>query len=266
MGCSPKGRIVALPARSRSYPDHAMTIQDQLNIALLIDCENASPKAIHGILSELAEKGVVNIRRAYGNWKKEAGWEEKLHPLAIQPVQQFAYTAGKNAADMSMAIDAMELVYTEKVACFALVTSDSDFTPLVMKLLGKGKQVIGFGESKTPEPFKRACSVFIHTDDFREPTEENPTPQNRKRKDRNELRGDTDLMNALREAIASTRDEDGWSSMQRIGAYITNHSSLSSKNYGYSRWTDLVRATEYFDLETRDSNHSFFRERNSAKG
>lgn len=266
MGCSPKGRIVALPARSGSYPDYAMTIQNQLNIALLIDCENASPKAIHGILSELAEKGVVNIRRAYGNWKKEAGWEEKLHPLAIQPVQQFAYTAGKNAADMSMAIDAMELVYTEKVACFALVTSDSDFTPLVMKLLGKGKQVIGFGESKTPEPFKRACSVFIHTDDFREPTEENPTPQNRKRKDRNELRGDTDLMNALREAIASTRDEDGWSSMQRIGAYITNHSSLSSKNYGYARWTDLVRATEYFDLETRDSNHSYFREKNIAKG
>ena len=236
-----------------------MTTNDQLNIALLIDCENASPKSIHGILSELAEKGVVNIRRAYGNWKSQPGWELKLHPLALQPIQQFAYTSRKNAADMSMAIDALELVYTEKVDCFALVTSDSDFTPLVMKLLGKGKQVIGFGESKAPEPFKRACSLFIHTDDFQEPTEENPAPQNRQRRGRNELRGGTELMNALREAIASTRDEDGWSSMQRIGTYLTNQSSLTSKNYGYARWTDVIRATEYFDLETRDKGHSYFK-------
>lgn len=234
-----------------------------MNIALLIDCENASPKAIHGILSELAEKGVVNIRRAYGNWKKEAGWEEKLHPLAIQPIQQFAYTSGKNAADMSMAIDAMDLLYTETIDCYALVTSDSDFTPLVMKLLSKGKQVIGFGESKTPEPFKRACSLFIHTDEFREPTEENPVSQNRLKKTRNQLRGDTELMNALREAVDSTQDEDGWSSMQRIGTYITNHSSLSSRNYGYARWTDLIRATEYFEAVARE-NHSFFRPKAAA--
>ena len=230
-----------------------------MNIALLIDCENASPKAIHGILSELAEKGVVNIRRAYGNWQKEGGWQQKLHPLAIQPIQQFAYTPGKNAVDMSMAIDAMELMFMEKIDCFALMTSDSDFTPLVMKLLGKGKQVIGFGESKTPEPFKRACSLFIHTDDFQEPTEENPASQNRPKRSKNELRGDTELMNALRESVASTKDEDGWSSMQRIGTYLTNHSSLSSKNYGYARWADVIRATEYFDHETRDGNHAFFK-------
>ena len=135
----------------------------------------------------------------------------------------------------------------------------------MMKLLGKGKQVVGFGESKTPEPFKRACSLFIHTDDFQEPTEENPAPQNRLKKGRSELRGDTELMNALREAIASIKDDDGWSSMQRIGTYITNHSSLSSKNYGYARWTDLIRATEYFDLETRENNHSFFRAKNIPK-
>jgi len=236
----------------------------QINIALLIDCENASPRTIHGILSELAEKGAVNVRRAYGNWKKDSGWEAKLHPFAIQPIQQFSYTSGKNASDMSMAIDAMELVYTEKIDCFALVTSDSDFTPLVMKLLAKGKQVIGFGESKAPEPFKRACSVFIHTDDFQEPTEENPASQNRTRKAKNELRGDTELMNALREAIASTKDDDGWSSMQRIGTYITNHSSLSPKNYGFARWTDLIRATDYFEPDIRES-HTFFKAKVGVK-
>ena len=151
-----------------------------LNIALLIDCENAKPASIDGILGELAEKGTINIRRAYGNWKNQAGWEEKLHPFAIQPIQQFAYTKGKNAIDMCMAIDAMDLLYTEKVDCFALVTSDSDFTPLVQKLLSKAKTVIGFGESKTPEPFKKACSVFIHTDNFKEASAENPVPSRRR--------------------------------------------------------------------------------------
>ena len=172
-----------------------------MNIALLIDCENAKPDAIEGILGELAEKGTINIRRAYGNWKTQAGWEVKLHPFAIQPIQQFAYTKGKNAIDMCMAIDAMDLLYTEKVDCFALVTSDSDFTPLVLKLLAKGKSVIGFGESKTPEPFKKACSLFIHTDNFKEPTAEHPLPAKGTKKTKNELRGDTELMNVLRAAI-----------------------------------------------------------------
>jgi uncharacterized protein (TIGR00288 family) len=131
-----------------------------MNVALLIDCENANPESIDGILGELAAKGAINIRRAYGNWKNQAAWEEKLHPFAIQPVQQFAYTKGKNAVDMCMAIDAMDLLFTESIDVFALVTSDSDFTPLVLKLLAKGKSVIGFGESKTPEPFKKACSLF----------------------------------------------------------------------------------------------------------
>jgi uncharacterized protein (TIGR00288 family) len=224
-----------------------------MHIALLIDCENAKPDSIDGILGELAEKGTINIRRAYGNWKNQAGWEAKLHPFAIQPVQQFSYTKGKNALDMRMAIDAMDLLYTEKVDCFALVTSDSDFTPLVLKLLSKGKSVIGFGESKTPEPFVKACSVFIHTDNFEEPSAENPLPS-RTRRTRNELRGDTQLMSVLRAAIESMKDENGFAPMARIGQYISNHSSLSSKNYGFARWSDVIRATEYFE-ESSGENH-----------
>jgi uncharacterized protein (TIGR00288 family) len=229
-----------------------------VNIALLIDCENAKPDSIDGILGELAEKGTINIRRAYGNWKNQGGWEVKLHPNAIQPIQQFAYTKGKNAIDMSMAIDAMDLLYTEKVDCFALVTSDSDFTPLVLKLLSKGKTVVGFGESKTPEPFKKACSVFIHTDGFRELSDENPVPSNAARKSRNDLRGDTELMNVLRLAVESVKGENGFAPMARVGQYIANQSSLSSKNYGYARWSDLIRATEYFSEAPGDNHQPMF--------
>ena len=228
-----------------------------MNIALLIDCENARPDSIDGILGELAAKGTINIRRAYGNWKNQAGWEEKLHPFAIQPIQQFAYTKGKNAIDMCMAIDAMDLLYTEKLDCFALVTSDSDFTPLVLKLLAKGKSVVGFGESKTPEPFKKACSVFIHTDDFKTPSAEN-LPAKAARRSKNELRGDTELMNVLRAAVEGMKGDNGFASMGRIGHYISNHSSLSSKNYGYASWTGLVRATDYFEEGPAENNQPTF--------
>ena len=237
-----------------------------MNIALLIDCENASPGAIEGILGELAEKGAINIRRAYGNWKNQAAWEEKLHPFAIQPVQQFAYTKGKNAVDMCMAIDAMDLLFSERIDIFALVTSDSDFTPLVLKLLAKGKSVIGFGESKTPEPFKKACSLFIHTDGFGKPSDKSAGPSgSSERWSRNELRGDTELSNLLRSAVEAMKGEDGAAPMAMIGQYIANHSSLSQKNYGFARWSDLIRATEYFDEISGDNHQPSFRNKKPGK-
>jgi uncharacterized protein (TIGR00288 family) len=236
-----------------------------MNVALLIDCENANPESIDGILGELATKGTINIRRAYGNWKIQAAWEEKLHPFALQPVQQFAYTKGKNAVDMCMAIDAMELLFAENIDVFAPVTSDSDFTPLVLKLRAKGKSVIGIGESKTPEPFKKACSLFIHTDGFGKPADESRGSSGAgERWSRNQLRGDTELSNLLRSAVEAMKGEDGWAPMTKIGQYIANNSSLSQKNYGYARWSDLVRATEYFE-DTCDGNHQpSFRSKKAA--
>lgn len=133
-----------------------------MHIALLIDCDNTNPAAIEGILGDLAEQGTINIRRAYANWKRTVGWESKLLPHAIQPIQQFVYRKGKGAVDMCMTIDAMDLLYTERVDCFALVTNDGDFTPLVHKLLSKGKVVIVFGE-KTSDLLIQACSIYIHT-------------------------------------------------------------------------------------------------------
>jgi hypothetical protein len=165
-----------------------------------------------------------------------------------------------------MAIDAMDLLFTESIDIFALVTSDSDFTPLVLKLLAKGKSVIGFGESKTPEPFKKACSLFIHTDGFGKPSDKSSGSSGGGRRwSKNELRGDTELSNLLRAAVEAMRGEDGAAPMTRIGEYIRNNSSLSQKNYGYARWSDLIRATEYFDEISGDNHQPSFRNKKAGK-
>jgi hypothetical protein len=122
----------------------------------------------------------------------------------------------------------------------------------------------GLGESKTPEPFKKACSMFIHTDNFREPSLENPAPAQSTRKTKKELRGDTELMNALRAAVEAVKDDTGWAFMGRIGHYIANDAKLSCKNYGYARWSDLIRATEYFEESVKDEHHVYFRRRQAA--
>lgn len=236
----------------------------QYNIALLIDCDNARPTAIQGIMDELAKHGATNIRRAYGNWKVNPGWEERLHPFAILPIQQFAYTKGKNATDIAMSIDAVEILYNENVDCFAIVSSDSDFTPLVMKIREKARKVIGFGERKTPEPFVKSCSLFIYTDDFSEHSgDEAEAPK--EKKNRNELRGDTELMNILRNAIRNMKEDDDWAALSKIGTYIANNSSISPSNYGYPKWLGLIRATEYFDEECRNGNLYYIRLKKPVK-
>ena len=143
-------------------------IERQARIALLIDADNSPSSKIDVILAELAKVGVANIRRAYGNWKKDGlkGWEGVLHEYAIRPIQQFDYSKGKNATDMGMVIDAMDLLYTDEPEAFGIVSSDSDFTPLVMHLKAKGAQVFGFGAKKTPMPFVNACSRFLYLENL----------------------------------------------------------------------------------------------------
>jgi len=133
------------------------------HIALFIDCDNISHRAIEGIINELSKYGVVNIRQAYGNWTKEnlKNWEEKLLEFAIKPIQQFDYSKNKNATDILMTIDAIDLLHTKDIDAFAFATSDSDFTPVVMRVQAEGIKVFGFGEKKTPKPFMAACSQFI---------------------------------------------------------------------------------------------------------
>ena len=234
---------------------------DQKRIALLIDCDNVSHNSIEGVLEELAKYGMVNVRHAHGDWKNPSlsGWAEKLHPHAIRPMQQFAYTKGKNATDSAMIIDAMDLLYSGSIDAFALMTSDSDFTPLVLRILESGLPVYGFGEKKTPTPFVDACSPFIYTENLvSEDKEKTDKPKQLVKKNKNEIRMDTLLVRLLRTAVEQTSDDDGWADMSKVGSYINNNSSFSSINYGYKKLGDLVRASELFNIEMRRNGKAMF--------
>ena len=248
------------------------------NIALLIDCENTSREAVEPVLNELAKYGVVNIRRAYGDWKSAElkYWEKHSLLFALKPVQQFGYTKGKNATDAAIIIDAMDILYTNAVDCFAVMSSDSDFTPLVVRLLESGKEVFGFGEKKTPGPFVKACSQFIFTEDLIsaarreeeaavEPVPAKPVVEAAKpaqtQKSKNELRGDTGLVRVLRRACENTADDDGWSHMSRVSQYIVNQKSYSPVNYGFKSWNKLLQATELFEFELRSGTAMYIRDK-----
>jgi len=174
-------------------------------------------------------------------------------------MQQFAYTKGKNATDAAMIIDAMDLLYSKNIDAFALMTSDSDFTPLVMRILESGLPVYGFGEKKTPQPFVDACSTFIYTENLTSEKEaksesEKPTPK----KSRAELRKDSALVKLLRTAVEQTSEDDDWADMSKVGHYISNNSSFSSINYGYKKLGDLIRVSELFDVEMRNDGTAMY--------
>ncbi len=230
--------------------------QSESKIALLIDADNAPASKIEAIVSEIAKYGVANIRKAYGNWKSSnlKAWEECLHEYAIRPVQQFDYTKGKNATDAAMIIDAMDLLYTQKLDAFAIVSSDSDFTPLVMRILTNGLKVYGFGEKKTPLPFVYACSTFLYL----ETIDQSITSDNEQKstasikKTGKDLKQDTKLMNLLRGTVASTLDDDGWASLAVIGGHIKNQTSFDSRNYGYANLSGLFEAIDLFEVQRKN--------------
>ncbi len=225
------------------------------HIALFIDCDNISHKAIEGIINELSKYGIVNIRQAYGNWTKDnlKNWEDKLLEFAIKPIQQFDYSRNKNATDILMTIDAIDLLHTKDIDAFAFATSDSDFTPVVMRVQAEGIKVFGFGEKKTPKPFMAACSQFIFTeklmhtaikDNDEEIVEATPL-----RKSSKEMRQDTWLVNVLRNAVDQTMDEYGWANLADIGTYINNSTSFSPINFGYKKLSNLIKEIDLFDIE-----------------
>jgi len=236
-------------------------VSERKRIALLIDCDNVSHNSIEGVLEELAKYGMVNVRHAHGDWNNPSlsGWIDRLHPHAIRPMQQFAYTKGKNATDSAMIIDAMDLLYSNSVDAFALMTSDSDFTPLVLRILESGLPVYGFGEKKTPKPFVDACSPFIYTENLvSENEEKTDAPQQPVKKSKKELRKNTSLVRLLRTAVEQTSDDDGWAELGRVGHYISNNSSFSSINYGYKKLGDLIKASELFDIEMRRDGKAMY--------
>ena len=235
-------------------------------VALLIDADNSPASKIDLILNELSTFGETNIRRAYGNWKKSElkGWEEALHEHAIRPMQQFDYTKGKNASDMAMVIDALELLYTDRPDAFGIVSSDADFTPLVMHLRAKGAAVYGFGAQKTPEPFVNACSRFLYLDklrpiavsevsgglvgDNREDDEAEAVSTTPLRATPAQLKQDAKLVTLLRNAVQAAANDEGWARVGAVGTQIANQASFDHRNYGYATLTKLLVATQLFEI------------------
>ena len=207
------------------------------NIALLIDADNASPNSIDPVLTVLAELGTVNIRRAYGNWQKPAlnGWSAMVHRHAIEPQQQFDLTKGKSSTDMKMIIDAMDLLYRGHVDGFGIMSSDSDFMPLAMRIRQDGLPVYGFGTLRTPESFRQACTRFIDVAALEE--QEKDTPAGAKPEVGQEL---VDLLGAAYKA--ATRDERGYARLSEVGQLAGNRSSFDVRSYGFSRLSDLVES------------------------
>ena len=219
-------------------------------VALLIDADNSPASKIGLILNELSTIGETNVRRAYGNWKKNElkGWEEQLHEHAIRPMQQFDYSKGKNASDMAMVIDALDLLYTDKPEAFGIVSSDADFTPLVMHLRAKGSAVYGFGARKTPEAFVNACSRFLFLDDLRLAAGDGEGDAERPqaiRMSTAELQKDKKLVELLRNAVRSAEDDEGWSRVNEVRQQIGNQASFDQRNYGYSTLTRLLALNEW---------------------
>lgn len=267
--------------------------EKQGRIALLIDADNSPASKIDVILAELAKVGVANIRRAYGNWKKDGlkGWEAVLHEYAIRPIQQFDYSKGKNATDMGMVIDALDLLYTDRPDAFGIVSSDADFTPLVLHLKAKGAQVYGFGAKKTPMPFVNACSRFLYLENLGAAASDvvdGDKPAKAAAKSRRKSRGssakadaaavaesaapsdsagaevaapmkqdtaalkrDARLVTLLRNAVEAAAGEDGWSPLGSVGQQIGNQASFDPRNYGYRKLIDLIEATQLFELDRR---------------
>ena len=229
--------------------------QLQRKLAVLVDADNTPPAIVEGLLVEVAKYGVASVKRIYGDWTSPMlkGWKDLLLEHAIQPIQQFGYTVGKNSTDSAMIIDAMDLLYTEKLDGFCLVSSDSDFTRLASRLREAGLVVYGFGQKKTPKAFVGACDRFIYTEILRK----DDTTADSGKRSTTQLKRDARLVGLLRNAVADSADESGWAYLGSVGQNIANVSSeFDPRNYGYDKLGELIRAVQLFDIDGRTSEHS----------
>jgi uncharacterized LabA/DUF88 family protein len=235
-----------------------MVSENVVKLAVLIDADNAQPSAVEGLLAEVAKYGTAHVKRAYGDWTSPrlTGWKERLLAQSIQPIQQFAYTTGKNATDAALVIDAMDLLYTGRFDGFCIVSSDSDFTRLATRIRESGLIVYGFGERKTPEPFVAACDKFIYIENLTyAPNAAAPAaavPRPAPRTSAAHLKADTALVNLLRNAVEAASDDDGWAHLGGVGNIITKQRpDFDSRSYGYAKLSDLMAATTLFQMDRR---------------
>jgi uncharacterized LabA/DUF88 family protein len=244
-----------------------MASENAARLAVLIDADNAQPSITEGLLAEVAKYGTAHVKRAYGDWTAPnlKGWKDHLLAQSIQPIQQFAYTRGKNATDAAMVIDAMDLLYSGRFDGFCIVSSDSDFTRLAARLRESALTVYGFGERKTPKPFVAACDKFIYIENLtfdEDDDDENggdapakgvsAKPPRPKPASAAQLKNDHELVNFLRNAVEAASDEDGWAPLSGVGNIITNQRpDFDSRSYGYGKLSDLITATTLFEIERR---------------
>ncbi len=232
---------------------------EESRIAVLIDADNAPAKKIDAILSEVATVGVAHVRRAYGDWTNPTigPWSKVLQDYAIAPIQQFAYTKGKNASDIAMVIDAMDILATGTAQGFAIVSSDADFTPLVMRLRQSGAIVLGFGQEKTPNAFVNACTRFVYLERIGGEEADQERPEKRAggtRMSGNEMRGNSRLVQMLRAAVDADADDHGWATLSAVGKQVRNQSSFEPRNYGYAKLISLLEEIDLFEIDKSTAN------------
>jgi uncharacterized LabA/DUF88 family protein len=236
-----------------------MTKNSDLNLAVLIDADNIPYSNIKGMLDEIAKLGVPTIKRIYGDWTKPtvSGWKPALLEHAITPIQQYSYTTGKNATDSAMIIDAMDILHSQKVDGFCLVSSDSDFTRLATRLRESGMLVIGIGEKKTPSPFIVACDKFIYIEILK--AKEAPTKLESKPSTSDSIAAkevdslDSEFIKLLKATIEDIADDDGWAYLAELGGLINKKKpDFDPRNYGFIKLSHLIKSlTDYFDIDER---------------
>jgi hypothetical protein len=235
-----------------------------LKLAVLIDGDNIPSAYIKEMMEEIAKYGNPTIKRIYGDWTKPhlTKWKNVLLENAITPIQQYGYTTGKNATDSAMIIDAMDVLYSEKVNGFCLVSSDSDFTRLATRLREAGMQVFGIGEKKTPNPFIVACDKFIYIEILKNQAEENARDKDDKTEHKKENidKITPNVIKLISSTIADLEDDDGWAFLGDVGSLLQKKQpNFDSRNFGFQKLTPLIKSIKTFEVEQRDSSKGRFK-------
>ncbi len=232
------------------------------NLAVLIDGDNIPSSPIKEMMEEVAKYGNPTIKRIYGDWTKPhlGTWKEVLLENAITPIQQYAYTSGKNATDSAMIIDAMDILYSNKVDGFCLVSSDSDFTKLATRLREAGLLVIGIGEKKTPTPFIVACDRFIYIEVLRKKQDkkENNTSKSNDKENNDAIT--PKIVKLIKSSISDISDDDGWAFLGDVGSLIQKkRPSFDSRNFGFEKLTPMIKAIGGIEIEQRENPNSRYK-------
>lgn len=234
-----------------------------IRLAVLIDGDNIPSSYVKEMMEEIAKYGNPTIKRIYGDWTKPnlGKWKELLLENAITPIQQYGYTSGKNATDSAMIIDAMDILYSGKVDGFCIVSSDSDFTRLAIRLREAGMRVIGIGERKTPEPFIVACDKFIYVEILKaQPKEENVNGKKNKQKKEESEKITPRVIKLIESTISDLADDDGWAFLGDVGSLLQKKQpNFDSRNYGFQKLTPMINSINRFEIEQRENPKGKFK-------